>query len=424
MLLDHGSSINWTDDEGNTALHLVCTPRSHMFDERYNDDQKQERTVRLLLERGADDSARNKRGVTPFETAFMKGCLQTCNILVRRGKATQTLPYNDLQRMLLCTIVDRPTNFDALHLILDLDVDGCLYNKSSYIMSMVKDHAGLACAYLERGLSTPPLSPKDKTIILHAAIEQGVLALARRMVSMKVSVNSLNKNGHTPLYSLVSRTGSTYGRDRLVEALLEAGADIHLKPSASPIMTPLEKAIVNHEQTLVELMLRHQPLRPASQAILPPVTPTGIYLHAAARTAPSKRMFSTLIRSGASVLETDSNGDTPLAVFLKTLVSKPAWMQHAHGAADEVCATIWYLWSKDLDINHRNQAGKSVLSYLTALRLYNGRDTTRANIARVLQQRIAVVPVGGPNKAQGDKTLEFRHGMMRLGIFYNHADRV
>lgn len=379
--------------------------------------------VRLLLERGAKESTRNSFGSTPLETAFRKGSLRTCDILVRRRKTVQPLQYEDLHRMLLATIRDRPANLEAMNFILDLDFDGSLYTKSTYIMNMVEGgHDNLACAYLERGTSMPPLSPKEKLTILHKAIERGVLALARRMLSLKVSVNSVDKNGHTPLYAIITRTGNTHGRDGFVEALLEAGADIHFRPSAGSVMTPLEKAIVSREQTLVELMLRSQPLRNDSRAILPPLVPRGVYLHAAARTLPSKRMFSALIRSGASVTELDSNGDTPLSVFLKSLVDQPTWMSTMRGAASEVCGPIWYLWSRDVDVNRKNKAGKSVLSYLTALALYSGKDPARARIARELKRCIAIVPARGPGRAAGDKTLEFRHGPLGFGVVDDDLD--
>lgn len=156
-------------------------------------------------------------------------------------------------------------------------------------------------------------------------------------------------------------------------------------------------------------MLQHQPLRNNPKA------PKGVYLHAAARTVPSKRMFSALIRSGASVTELDSNGDTPLSVFLKSVADQPHWMAHTRGAANQVCATVWYLWNKKVDINLRNKSGKAITSYLTALRIYNGDNLARKRIAEELQLCVEVVPAEGADEAEGLKTLRFRHGLMGLG---------
>ncbi|ROV99521.1 hypothetical protein VMCG_06317 [Cytospora schulzeri] len=431
-LIRLGADVSKGDYRGDTQLqwplHAVCRPPNNFEEplrhpplklsaEADKNAHKRVELIEMMLRQGADIEVKSSaEGETPLHFAAKYDLDAALHALLAAGakvesrKNVQPLQNEELHRMLLATIQDRPANFEAMNLLLDLDFDGFLYTKSTYLMNMVNGgHHNLACEYLERGTAVPPLSPKEKMTILHEAIERGVLALARRMLLLKVSVNSVNKNGHTPLYAIISRTGNIYGRDSFVKALLDAGADIHFRPSAGSLMTPLEKAIVSREQSLVELMLRSQPLRSDSQAVLPPLRPKGVYLHAAARTLPSKRMFSALIRSGASVTELDSNGDTPLSVFLKTLVDQPTWMAHTQGAASEVCGTIWYLWSKDVDINRKNKAGKSILGYLTALRLYNGRDPARVRLAREMQRRIAIVPAKDPGNETGDKALEFRH---------------
>lgn len=428
VLLDHGSMIDAADHDGDTALHLVAKQRAHEYDCRMIDQCQQEMNVRLLLDRGANDSARNKSGMTAFETAFTEYFLETSNILLRHRGAAQPFRQDDLDRMLLDTINNQPADLRALNLVLDLDVDGFFYRTSTYLMAMVDGRkCEFAAAYLERGKSVPSLTPKEKTFILDVSIEQGVLGLAKRMLSMKVSVNSPNEHGHTPLYAIACRRGNGDARDSLVEALLDAGADIHFTASGKSETTPLEKAIMNGDHALVELMLRRQPLRTNSQMGLPPLAPRGVYLHAAARTAPSKKMCSILIRSGADVTELDANGDYPLTVFLKQLADKPSWSKclkgaEARAATGRVLSMIWYLWSRGVDINRRNKAGKSILSHLAALKLYSGRDATRASIARQLQSCIAIVPARGRDSAQDDKALEFRHGPLGLWTFDAHAD--
>lgn len=109
---------------------------------------------------------------------------------------------------------------------------------------------------------------------------------------------------------------------------------------------------------------------------------------------PSKRMLSILIRAGAQVTERDCNGDTPLSAFLKTLVAQPlpSWVIDDSCADKIICSTIWYLWSRDIDIHRKNTSGKSVASYLTALRLYDGGYPIKKNVAREIQRRIQIVP--------------------------------
>lgn len=319
--------------------------------------------------------------------------------------------------MIIATIRDRPHDLEAVDLLLDLDVNGTLFSKSTYVMRMIDGgHVKMAGRYLERATSRPPLTPKEKITILQEGLARGNETLIKQMLAIKVSVNFPDKNGHTPLYVVLQ--GVMPGTDGLVKALLDAGADIHFKPHLSTvIMTPLEKAVTFHRHNLVEIMLHHQPLRSNPKA------PKGVYLHAAARTVPSKRIFSNLIRSGASVTELDSNGDTPLSVFLKSIADDPHWIAHTRGAPSQVCATVWYLWNNDVDVNLRNKSGKSIISYLTALQIYNGDNPARKRIAEDLQLCVDVVQAEGADGAKGLKMLRFRHYLMGLGNLGPHGER-
>lgn len=414
LLLDHGAKINAKDKAGNTALHLACSLSHHRHDRRYDSDQKQERIVRTLLQRGAKDTASNNSGITPFESAFRGGLLGVCDILVRRRQTPQPWKHEDFDRMILATIRDRPHDLDAVDLLLDLDINGTLFSKSTYLMRMIDGGlVKMASRYLERGAARPPLSPKDKLTILQEGLARSNEAIVKQMLAVKVSVNFPDKNGHTPLYVVLQ--GGLPGKEELVKALIKAGADMHFRPPSSTIMAPLEKAIMLQQHALVDIMLQHQPLRNNPKA------PKGVYLHAAARTIPSKRMFSTLIRSGASVTELDGNDDTPLSVFLKSVADQPHWTAHTRGAANQVCATVWYLWNKKVDINLRNTSGKAITSYLTALRMYNGDNPARKRIADELQLCVEIVPAEGADGEKGLKTLRFRHGLMGLGNIGGHG---
>lgn len=409
MLIDHGSNLNAKDNAGDTALHLACS-LGHRLHHVQHGDQKQEGIVRILLQRGAKGGVPNSRGVTPFEIAFCGGLLGVCDTLVRH----RYFPFKneDFDRMVLDLIRERPHHLSALDLLLDLDVNGTLFSKSTYLMKMVDGgDVRMASRYLERcPARVPPLSPKQKLTILQAGLTHNDRALVKQMLATKVSVNSPDKNGHTPLYFVLQ--SHFPGKEELVRLLLEAGSDIYFKPQSSTIMTPLEKAITLQDHALVVIMLQHQPLRDNPRA------PKGVYLHAAARAAPSKRMLSTLIRSGASVTELDRNCDTPLSVFLKSIADQPRWAANPRGASNQICATVWYLWNNKVDVNLRNKSGKAITSYLNALRMYDGDNPARKRIADELQLGVEIVPAKGADEENGPKTLHFRHKLMGLGNFH------
>lgn len=390
LLLDYGSKINDTDGDGNTVLHLVCGAYVESDGVKELADM-----VRLLLDRGARNDLGNRSGETPFQVAFQHGHFQICEILMRRRRKVQPMKFKDLEHMLGTIILSCPKKYEAFNLLHDLDIGGCLWTTSTLLMRLVQlGQFPLAEAYLDR--KTPPLSAEEKSAILHTTIGRGHAHLAKRMFALKAPVNTLDKNGHTPLYKAVSSVALS-DLDDVVKALLLAGADIHFRyEPINSYLTPLQKAILTRKHSSAELMLRHRPLHDD------PVAPKGIYLHTAAGVFSSKRMFSSLIRAGANVTELDSNGNTPLSVFLM-MADRPQWIAHA-GVEKTICSTIWHLWSKDIDISRKNSSDKSILSYLTALRLYDGEDVARKRVAKALQRRIQIVPAAGK---QGENTLRF-----------------
>lgn len=412
LLLDNGPSLHATDDSGNTVLHIIC-----QASQQCDDMQKQENLVRLLLDRGVKESARTDMGQTALQIAFEKGSLRICDILIRHRKTIEPLKREEIYSMMDGSISNRPSNLEAFNLLYDLDVDNHLSSTSKYVMNMIEsERTALADAYLER--NTPCLNAAEKATILQAAIKKSHARLTRRMLSMKAPVNRLDQDGHTPLYSALSWI-PPQDLDRVVEELLAAGADVHYKHSSSTHMTPLQKAIANRKQSVVEIMLRNRPLRDDPQA------PKGVYLHTAACSMPSKRIFLALLRAGAEVTELDANGDTPLSVFLRSVAEQPQWMTYTGGVENTICLTIRYLWSRDVNISRRNKSDdKSILHYLSALTLYQGEDPGRTRVARELQRRIKVVPVrDGPMMGRrnrnrnggvgGDKTLQFMPGFRR-----------
>ncbi|KAG8167932.1 hypothetical protein KVR01_003621 [Diaporthe batatas] len=400
MLVDHGANLNAKDKAGDTALHRVCSVA--------NDPQSKDhdKIVRRLLQRGAEGNAQNRSGITPFEAAFRGGVMGVCDILARHGHYPRK--QEDFERMILDLIQLRPYDLSALDFLIDLDVQGFLFSKSEYLMKMIDGrHVKMASRYLERCPRFPPLSPKQKLTVLREGLALDNKELVKQILGTKVSINVPDKNGHTPLYVAVQRYRSS--DHDLIKALLEAGSDMHFKPPSSTIMTPLEKAITEGKEILVQIMLDHQPIRDNPKA------PKGVYLHAAARRAPSKRMISTLVRSGASVTELDGNNDTPLSVFLKSIADLPQWTAFKRRAGNRIFRTIWYLWSKELDINFRNNSGKAITSYLLALRMYDGDSPARKRIAQELELGLYLVPAEGVDGEKGLKTLRFRHSVMGLG---------
>lgn len=75
LLLDAGSNIEASDEEGNTALHHAVLLGSV-------------RAAELLMSRGASPSAKNRKGQTPKSLAKAKGNKELVEILARKPSAT------------------------------------------------------------------------------------------------------------------------------------------------------------------------------------------------------------------------------------------------------------------------------------------------------------------------------------------------
>jgi ankyrin repeat protein len=63
VLLAHGANPNWCDDEGNSPLHRVVRSRIVVDPANF---------VQVLLEFGADASARNREARTPLDEALLQ----------------------------------------------------------------------------------------------------------------------------------------------------------------------------------------------------------------------------------------------------------------------------------------------------------------------------------------------------------------
>lgn len=397
LLLDHGSSVNATNHHEKTALHLICSIND-LFMKKFSPRAE---LTRLLLDRGANTTARCEAGKTPLRVAYECGALDVCDILIRRQRPTQALDQYEPEDMWTHSFQNRPSEQEAFDLLYDLDTEGYLWKSSKYVMRMMAGRKfDLAWTYLRRKL--PPLTPKEKAKILHQAIRSCLVDMIERLVATKPPMHEPDELGNTPLYNLICCIEEERDLRLLVAHFLVAGADPHHPHYLRSLATPVEEAIRRGPRSvdIVDLMLCHCPLMDRVN------TTGGNYLHLAAgvETNISKHMFIVLIRAGAEVTALDDSGNTPLAVYLKRILEGPSLLSQRSGLEDIHCLAIRYLWDQKIDVERKNKLGKSILSYLTALRLYSGDCQRRAKVAEILRTCIQIVPLPGN---EGRKTLRF-----------------
>lgn len=404
LLLDHGSKVTMTQDGGYTALHNLC--RKRRIGPKSVSPIDEIRVLRLLLDRGADESARDSHGRTAFQEAFLHRDLDSCNIFLRYRKVARPLTFEEVDEMMAAG-VGSAEGMEIFEMLLDLDTDNHLASTSKFIMKMCREYKDTAVyAYLQ--MKPPLLNAAEKGNILHLAIRNQNMRLFKHMLTLKAPVNRIVEGGLPPFVAAVVTMHDTRMLTMVTKDLLAAGGSIHFRDNRSPQATPLQEAINRAKTPVVKLMLRHRPLRDD------PAAPKGVYLHAAAALGPRGReIVDVLLGAGAALTELDAGGDTPLGAFLRDMTRLgdahfllSPFKPDKRAVADQVCAVVQHLWAEDVDIRARNKADKSVVGYLTALCLYEGDNETRVRVARRLRRRVKVVPAAGGTRPE-HLTLEF-----------------
>ncbi|KAH9298698.1 hypothetical protein KI387_030380, partial [Taxus chinensis] len=142
---------------------------------------------------------------------------------------------------------------------------------------------------------------EDARSLLHVAAAAGNLRLVRILAGIEPSLTGVNggdEEGWTPLHSAVSS-----GRDDVVEALLQAGADVSIANNGG--RTALHYAASKGRLKIAQVLISHG--AKINQKDKFGCTP----LHRAA-SAGHPELCEMLIEEGADVDATDKTGQTPL----------------------------------------------------------------------------------------------------------------
>ncbi|KAK3318093.1 ankyrin repeat-containing domain protein [Apodospora peruviana] len=398
-LFRNGARLDERDLEGNTILHLVFKCRVDVPAE------VQMFVLRILLNmpRVSDlCHVKNKDNKTPLQLAFQAPYqahnIEACDILIRRSRLCSGLGRSELIDMLRDAALTH--NVQAINLILDLDVNGDLTSDPS-LLSDLFSKGGASDALIAHFISLrgfPPLPPSNLTHLLCQALRAGELRLAYSILDAGADVNDRDLQGDYPIavYFRDPLKRFTSERRQMLEALLDRDANIHVPLSPGSRERVFSSVIAERSEFIVGMMLRKQPpLADDPRAV------GGFYLHDAVTIAsdsmpPSEKIIDLLLSSGASTAEVDEDGDTPLSVLLKSL----CWRRHFTWRYHRYIKTL--LGRGDVDINRRNNAGKSCADYLEELMHTKnpaGSQTT------FLTRRIRLISDNGAEP--GVKVLEF-----------------
>ena len=214
MLIEHGADVSARNKNGQTPLHLASR----------NGEAK---VARMLIERGAGVAAQNKRGETPLHVASKTGQAEAARILVERGADMAT--QNKRGETPLClaltllSLFSKMGQVEVARMLIERGadvVDQSKVGKTPLHLASEYGEVEVARMLIERGADVAAQNKRRETP-LHIASRNGHVEVARMLVEHGADLAAKNEHGETPLH-LASRDG----RAEVVRMLIERGADV------------------------------------------------------------------------------------------------------------------------------------------------------------------------------------------------------
>jgi ankyrin repeat protein len=260
VLLDHGANTKLETDEGETALHVVSRGV-------YDSQEQGVSTVLLLLKRGVDVNALDKKGWTSLHWAAFKGRVKVAQVLldhvantkletdeggtalhlVSRGECDSEEQGVSTARLLLERGVDvnarRKDGWTALH--------WAAFNGRVKVTQVLLDYGANTKSETDGGETALHIVSRG----IYDSQEQGVRT-ALLLLERGVDVNARDKNGWTSLL-----LAAFNGRVEVTKVLLDHGANAKLETkegdTALHIMSEVKYDSEERRIGIAQLLLEH-----------------------------------------------------------------------------------------------------------------------------------------------------------------------
>ena len=350
MLLKNGADINAATNTGMTALHVASShgklqatrcllmngvDRDALAGEdlwtalHYAAKQGVGETISLILDHGADVNCSTVRGLTPLHIAGAHGKDILVKIMLERGadvNKSNTIGWSTLHS------AAEHGYEQVVRLLLEYNAVLDPRTEEGYTPLMCAaslGHSSIVELLLDRGADTDAHDREWETP-LHGAASRGHETIVELLIDRGVNIHSRNADEEVPLHS-----AAYYGREKIVKLLIDNGAKVQDRDDRG--YTALMMAVVGQHYDVVRFLLDHDAEPNAVNKEMTTTLQFGVK---------DPEISKILLNHGASVFQTDRDGDTAL---------------HAAASFGQL-ASVKVLLDAGADVNQRNHMAETALS--------------------------------------------------------------
>lgn len=284
--------------------------------------------VRLLLENGADISARYFKGRTALFLAVFRGHEAVVKLLLGKGADPSITDMNG-QTPLHMAAAGGHANIALLLLQHGAYFSKTEFEGSALCLAISEGSESVTQLMIENGADFKSAG----NLAINTAVSRGHERIVYLLIEKGVDISTPDHRGEVPLHLAASR-----GHESIVRLLLERGADINARSMLA--WSPLFYAAYAGRENVVRLLIQHGANVTAS-------TRYGWTAFHRAALAGKPATLRALIENGADVRAPVNGGNTALHIAV------------SEGYANE--NTVRVLLEKGADINARDKDGKTPL---------------------------------------------------------------
>jgi ankyrin repeat protein len=367
LLIDKGADVNAKNRRASTPLHWAI-----------HDEAK----VRLLLSKGANVNSKQVQGRTPLFLAAMLGdSVPTIRLLLGSGADPNLASTNGQTPLMMAAVRG---NVEAMRLLIEKGAEvnrGDGAGETALMFAATSGNADAVRFLIEKGADVKVRSKRNETALGFAATS-GVQASVELLLARGAEVNVRNFRGYSPLMFAASSDTRPAG---IIRLLLDKGADASFTADYDE---PASALAAKRGHTEAARLLGAEPLSPADNATTR-VIPVGV----SDRTIPSAvskslalltKQSNTFIRTaGCNSCHSQSLPSAVLGLAhdhgltsIKTFPQLPAAMRPpVEQLMDFIIVSPSIAWELfDAGMNHepRTQVTDAIVRYLMASQTAEG----------------------------------------------------